>query len=49
MMPEVLKKIFLSHVRAPLGSELKSLKKVKKIDFFQMIFFLDFLDTIGVQ
>ncbi len=28
-----IEKIFLSHVRAPLGSEVKSLKKVKKLTF----------------
>ncbi len=44
--------IFLSHLRAPLGSEVKSLKKVKKLTFFKIIYYLYFLDCLdnkGVQ
>ncbi len=46
-----IEKIFLSHVRAPLGSEVESLKKVKKKRLFPNDFFifLDFLDIIGVH
>ena len=46
MMPEVLKKKFLSHVQALLGSEVKSLKKVKKLTFFKYFFCIDVLDFL---
>ncbi len=33
-----IEKNFLSHVRAPLGSKVKSLKKVKKLTLFKLFF-----------
>ncbi len=30
-----IEKIFLSHIQTPLGSEVKSSEKVKKLNFFK--------------